>query len=254
MLYKNDTYYFYYRQIFDAIKELLSNQDISKHCTFDFKALYHEGQRIYHEQYNGQWWERVQISIPNEAKVLSIILYSDATTCDHLGKISEHPIYLTLGNIPSYIRNRPDSKVLLGYIPQLKAKSIFQKRSKSFRLAKRTLYQYSLDILTKPLLDYKDTGFDLQMDNGAELWCFPFISAMLGDLPENAALTLTFNSVNCKYPCHKCLVENDELNNITLNNDQIVLRTPENMDDYVNRGIANQYSLHNTKNIFWKYP
>ena len=54
MSYKDDTYHLYHRQIFDAIKELLSNQSISKHCVFDFKALYHEGQRVYHEQYNGQ--------------------------------------------------------------------------------------------------------------------------------------------------------------------------------------------------------
>ena len=46
------------------------------------------------------------------------------------------------------------------------------------------------------------------------------------------------------------LIENDELNNTRLNGDEIVLRTPENMKDYVNRGIANQYSLHNMKNIF----
>ena len=77
---------------------------------------------------------------------------------------------------------------------------------------------------------------------------------MLGDLPENAAVTLTYNSVNCKYPCHKCLIENDELNNTRLNGDEIVLKTPENMKDYVNRGIANQYFLHNMKNIFWKHP
>jgi len=109
---------------------------------------------------------------------------------------------LTLGNIPSWIRNKPNAKVLLGYFSQLKANTISKKKSGGFRLAKCTLYQYSLDILTKPLLDYKDDGFDLQTDNG-ELWCFPFISAMLGNLPESAAITLTFNSVNCKYPCHK---------------------------------------------------
>jgi hypothetical protein len=253
MTYKEETYYLNYRPIFDGIKELLSNKDVFDNCTFEFKLLNHEGQRIYHEQYNCEWWERVQSSLPSGANVLSIILYSDATTCDHLGKTSEHPIYLTLGNIISWRRNKPDAKVLLGYLPQLKAKTISEKRSESFHLAKRAIYQYSLDILTRPLLDYKTDGFDLKTDNGV-LWCFPFISVMLGDLPENAAVTLTYNSVNCNYPCHKCLIANDELNNTILDGHQIVLRTPENMKDYVNRGIANQYSLHNMKNIFWKHP
>ena len=31
------------------------------------------------------------------------------------------------------------------------------------------------------------------------------------------------------------MLENDELNNTRLNGDEIVLRTPENMKDYVNR-------------------
>ena len=255
MTYKEDTYYLNYRPIFDAIKELLSNHDILDNCTFEFKPLYHEGQRIYHEQYNGEWWERVQMSLPKEAKVLSIILYSDATTCDHLGKSSEHPIFITLGNIISWRRNKPDAKVLLGYLSQLKAKTISQKRSKSFQLAKRSLYQYALDILTCPLLNYKDNGFDLQTDNG-ELWCYPFISAQLGDLPESAALTLTSNSVNCKCPCHKCLTEVDNLNNTRLNNDndQLILRTPENMRAAINEDLANQYSIYSMENIFWKHP
>jgi hypothetical protein len=160
---------------------------------------------------------------------------------------------LTLGNISSWRRNKPDAKILLGYLPQLRAKSISQKRSKSYKLAKSTLFQYALDILMRPLLDYKNNGFDLQTGD-RELWCYPFISVMLGDLPENAAVTLTFNSVNCNYPCHTCLIEGDDLNNVELTNDQIILRTPDTMKDFVAQGVAQQYSLHNMENIFWRYP
>ncbi|UZO21896.1 uncharacterized protein OCT59_014278 [Rhizophagus irregularis] len=66
---------------------------------------------------------------------------------------------------------------------------------------------------------------------------------MLGDLPENAAVTLTFNSVNCHHPCHKCLVERKKLNNVELTNDQIILRTPENIRCLVEQNSAQQYSL-----------
>jgi len=253
MTYKEETYYLYYRQIFDAVKELLSNHNIFEHCVFEFTSLNHENQRIYHEQYNGEWWERVQNSIPRQSKVLSIILYSDATTCDHLGKTSEHPIFLTLGNIPSWTRNKPDAKILLGYLPIIKSKDISQKTSKSFQLAKRSLYQYALDILTRPLLKYQNSGFDLKTDNG-ELWCYPFISVMLGDLPENAAVTLTYNSVNCNCPCHICLVDGEKLSNMKLTDDQIILRTPESMSCFIAQGFAQEYSLHNMKNIFWYHP
>ena len=144
MTYKEEPYCLRYRPIFDVIKELLSNKEIFDNCTFKYTPLYHEDQRIYREQYNGEWWERVQNSLPSDAKVLSIILYSDATTCDHLGKTSEHPIYLTLGNIISWRRNKPDAKILLGYLPQLKAKTISEKRTESFYSAKHAIYQYSL--------------------------------------------------------------------------------------------------------------
>ena len=76
MQYNEETYYLHYRQILDAIKELLSNNDIFYHCIFKFTPLNYEGQRIYSEQYNGKWWERTQNTLPDKANILSIILYS----------------------------------------------------------------------------------------------------------------------------------------------------------------------------------
>ena len=49
------------------------------------------------------------------------------------------------------------------------------------------------------------------------------------------------------------LIGGSELNDITLNSSQLILRTPENMRDSVNRGVTNQHSLHNMPNIFWKH-
>ena len=77
---------------------------------------------------------------------------------------------------------------------------------------------------------------------------------MLEDLPENAAVTLTYNSINCNCPCHQCLIEGEKLNNVELNNNQIILRAPESMKDFIEQDVVQQYSLHDMKNIFWKYP
>ena len=252
MQYNEEIYHLHYRQILDAIKELLSNNDIFEHCIFKFTPLHYQGQRVYSEQFNGKWWEKTQNTFPSEANILSIILYSDATTCDQLGKTSEHPVYLTLDNIPSWRRNKPDAKVLLCYLPILKAKTNSEKKSKRFLMAKKALFHHAFDIVMCPLLPYKDKGFDLQTNNG-ELWCFPFISTLLGDLPENATQTLTYSG-NGKYPCHKCLIPNEDLNNLRLSDSQIELRTPEMMKNIVAQGDAHQYSIYNMKNIFWKYP
>jgi len=62
------------------------------------------------------------------------MLYSDATTLDHFGKSSRHPIFVTIGNIPSYLRNKPEAKALVGIIPILEG-SKQQKETKEFRKA-----------------------------------------------------------------------------------------------------------------------
>ncbi|CAG8797546.1 6300_t:CDS:1, partial [Racocetra fulgida] len=69
--------------------------------------------------YDSDWWRNVEQNLPFGAHVMPIILYSDATLCDHLGKTSRHPVFMTLGNIPLNRRNKVDAKILLGYIPNL---------------------------------------------------------------------------------------------------------------------------------------
>ena len=73
---------------------------------------------------------------------------------------------------------------------------------------------------------------------------------MLDDLPKSVAIILIFNSINCKYPYHKYLIEIDKLNNTKLDNDQIILRILKNIAKCINIGITNQYSLYDIKNIF----
>lgn len=161
-------------------------------------------------------------------------------------------MYLTLGNIPNWHHNKPDAKVLLCYLLILKAKTISEKKSRRFLLTKKTLFHKAFDVMMHPLLSYKDRGIDLQTNNG-DIWCFPYISTLLEDLPENATQTLTY-SINSKYPYHKCLISREDLNNLRLSNDEIELRTPTTMKNIVNQRLAYQYSIYDMNNIFWKYP
>ena len=57
------------------------------------------------------------------------MLYSDATNVDTLGKSNLHPIYITIGNIKNWRRNKPDAKQLLGLLPILKSN---EKNSEKF--------------------------------------------------------------------------------------------------------------------------
>lgn len=58
------------------------------------------------------------------------------TTCDHLRKTSEHPIYILLGNIPNWQWNKPYVKVLIGYLPKLKAKDSITRKSQTTKVQK----------------------------------------------------------------------------------------------------------------------
>ncbi|CAB4413656.1 unnamed protein product [Rhizophagus irregularis] len=254
MEYNQKQYILYHRTIYDTIKELLSNEDIFKHCVFDFMPKYltninGENERCYGEQYNSEWWGRAQSSISENSKVLSIILYLDATTCDVLGKTSEHPIYLTLGNIPNWRRSKPDAKALLAYLPRIKETNEFKKR-KDCSMVKHYLFQRLLEVLIEPI---RSGSFDLRTDNGI-IWCYPFLSELLGDMPEHHSLTLTYSSPNCNMPCYTCIILRDEFNNPLIDHSTIQLRTPIIMQNVLNNGDATKYSLHNMKNIFWTLP
>ena len=162
---------------------------------------------------------------------------------------------MTLGNIPNWRRNKPDAKVVIGYLPKIKAKTNSEKKRNSYLLAKRTIYQDSFEIIINTLLDYKDCGMKIITPNGNNLWCFPFIFQIIGDIPEQASITLTYNSINCNCPCSICVVSADDLNNIDLKfEDDICIRTPQNMQKVITDGNAKEFSVHETENIFWKHP
>ncbi|CAG8832910.1 21661_t:CDS:1, partial [Racocetra persica] len=55
-----------------------------------------EGERVFGESYKKNWWLATEKTLPPLNSLLSIILYSDATTFDGLGKTSRHPIFLNL--------------------------------------------------------------------------------------------------------------------------------------------------------------
>lgn len=88
---------------------------------------------------------------------------------------------------------------MLGILPKLKLHHNRKNNKANFIYAKRILYQHCFDIMTEPI--FKSNGLDIKMNNQI-IWAFPFLSEFIGDLLEDAALTLTYNSSRCKRPCH----------------------------------------------------
>ncbi|PKY59062.1 hypothetical protein RhiirA4_301711, partial [Rhizophagus irregularis] len=99
--------------------------------------------------YEGDWWLKTEKTLPPLNHLLSIILYSDVTTFDGLGKTSGHPVFLTLGNLPNWLRNYPESKVLLGFLPKVQDSGI--KTTEAFRSFQREVYHKCFNIMLQPL-------------------------------------------------------------------------------------------------------
>ncbi|RHZ51505.1 hypothetical protein Glove_477g11 [Diversispora epigaea] len=173
----------------------------SKHCILDYKnkEYFSDGETLYSEQYSGNWWKNAEASIRPEVHILSIILYSDATTTDSLGKSSLHPIYISLRNIRTWRRNKKDAKQLLGYLPILSANN--EGQTSRFKRLVRETFHNSLKFLLDPLFD--EDGIDFKINN-KNIWFFPRISTVIGDWPEACTFSLTFKSANSNYPCHFC--------------------------------------------------
>lgn len=245
-------YIFYYRPIIQGIKALLLQSGATEEFALSYqrKTEIRDGLelQVYGEQFESEWWKEMESNIPLDNRLLSIILYADSTTCDQLGKTSEHPIYLSLGNIPNWRRDKPYAKVLLGYLPKLKAKDMPTRNSDTFRQLQRQVFQRCLRILLTPILNKKDMYFNIKQ----QIYAFtPKISVILADMAEAGLFTGTYIPSTSRRPCCNCYVTNEDLNNMTLSN--ITLRTPEKMEEIINAGQSKEYSIHNEKNFFWNF-
>ena len=244
--FQDTDYLFYYQLIIHGIKVLLLQTDINEEFVFKYRK--NNTNRIYGEQFESEWWNVTEKNISVDNQLLSIIIYADSTTCDHLGKTSEHPIYISLGNIPNWQRNKPNSKVLVSYLPKLKAKDNVTKNSESFRKLQRQVFQRCLRILLSPILNQNDMYFVVR----DEVVPFtPKISVIIADLAETATFTTTYLPSTSKRPCCFCLISNEDLNDMTLPN--VDLQTPEKMKEAISANQAKQLSIHTDFNFFWKF-
>ncbi|RHZ80841.1 hypothetical protein Glove_131g45 [Diversispora epigaea] len=258
LTHNNIDYYLFYHPILNCIKNILSISDISQNFTLRFE-------NFKYKQYTENWWKNTEASLPDGSKLLSIILYSDATTTDTLGKSSLHPFYISIGNISTIHvpkidfgflsiistkrRNKSDAKQLLGYLPILKAKDKFEKKSKDFKKLVRLTCHNSMKFLLDPLFAKK--GIDLEVDNET-YWYFPRISTIICDWPEAATFSLVYKSINSNFPCHFCLISKTLLSNTDLSD--ITFRNNENMQEYFYNDAGQDVSLENIPNYFWSLP
>ncbi len=178
------------------------------------------------------------------------MIYIDGTTLDTLGRKSEYPVFLTLGNIPNSRRNLPDAKVLIGFLPHLITRNIKLQNSKKFKQKKRELEYRALKYLLGPLL--KESGIYLAINGNVEHFTI-YLSTILADMLEAQSICCTYKSYRAKCPCYKCLTPGNQLNNMNIRQNSIVLRNHSNMQEAASSRNADQYSIHQHNNFFWNF-
>ena len=204
--------------------------------------------RIFGEPYESNWWLETEKTLPPLNHLLSIILYSDATTFDGLGKTSGHPVFLTLGNLPNWVRNSPEAKVLLGFLPKVQDSGI--KTTDAFRSLQREVYHKYFNIMLQPLLEKPDALY-FGIKGQVKIFA-PRISYFLADMLEADEITATYKSSRCKMPCHTCMVLRNDLNNMNLTLENMPLRTHRNMQEIISTQ-GKDFSIHSVTNSFWKF-
>ncbi|POG78347.1 hypothetical protein GLOIN_2v1836976 [Rhizophagus irregularis DAOM 181602=DAOM 197198] len=219
----------YYRPLFLAIQALLQRPEVANNFV-------HKG---------------IQNKIKDDRGETRIFgkPFEDATTFDGLGKSSGHPVFLILGNIPNRIRNLPEAKILLGFLPKVQNTGI--KTTESFRSLQRDVYHKCFKIMLQPLLEKSEAlYFGI---NGQVITFAALISFFLADMFEADDITATYKGARCKMPCHTCIVLQSDLNNMSLKLENVPHRTHENMKQVINDGQGKEYSVHSVENSFWKF-
>ena len=99
-----------------------------------------------------------------------------------------HPIYISLGNIRTWRRNKEDAKQLLGYLPILSATNKTEGQSSRFKQIVRETFHKSIEFLLDPLFNEEnENDIDFKI-NDKNIWFFPRISTVIGDWPEACTL------------------------------------------------------------------
>ncbi|PKB97526.1 hypothetical protein RhiirA5_432964, partial [Rhizophagus irregularis] len=169
-------------------KHIIDFEDITNNfiLKFEEKRQANTNSQIFSEQYNCNWWQQTETQLKIGSRVLSIILYSDATLCDSLGKTQQHPVFLTLGNIPSWQRNKKNAKVLLGYMPILQSKNQATRNSDNFQKLIRKVTKRCWSILLRPIMKLDELELNIK---NVQITFPPRISVFLADMLEANAIT-----------------------------------------------------------------
>jgi hypothetical protein len=103
-----------------------------------------------------------------------------------------------------------------------------------------------MSILLKSIVEEPELHFVIR---GNIITFIPRISMIISDMLEANKFANVYQPSSSRRPCRKCLVLNDNLNDINLTG--IIPRTPDAMKQAITSGNEQYYSIHPENNAFW---
>ncbi|KAG1731873.1 hypothetical protein EDD22DRAFT_788370 [Suillus occidentalis] len=206
----------FYRDIVECIRSLYSDPDSTDFLIFKLQRHYADEDqtvRLFHDMHTGQWWWDTQKALDRRrpgATIIPVIILSDKTQVTMFRNKTAYPVYLTIGNIPKEIRQKPSrhAHILLAYLPTTRLEHIANKASRRQVIA--NLYHACMSRVLAPLKTAGVDGLVMSSGDGARRQCHPLFACFVGDYPEQLLAT-GVKSMECP----KCDVPTDELGSNT---------------------------------------
>ncbi|KAH9040246.1 hypothetical protein EDB84DRAFT_1647334 [Lactarius hengduanensis] len=174
-------------------RTLYGNPEFARDLVFAPECHYTDHEqtcRVYSEIHTGDWWWAVQTSLEAHqpgATVILVVISSDKTQLTLFRSKAAYPVYLTIGNIPKHIRQKPSrhAQMLIGYIPTTRLEGIGNKSARHCALA--NLFHFCMRFLLAPIASHGKMGVAMMSGDGIWRRCHPVFAMFVGDYPESPA-------------------------------------------------------------------
>jgi len=126
------------------------------------------------------------------ATIIPVIISSDKTQLTLFRDNSAYPIYMTIGNIPKNVCRKPSqlAQILIGFIPTSKLLGLSNKAARCWAVA--NLFHTCMHEVLLPIVAPGKSGVAMMCGNGIWRRCHPLLANYIGDYPEQALVTCTF--------------------------------------------------------------
>ncbi|KAK7017889.1 hypothetical protein VNI00_018532 [Paramarasmius palmivorus] len=255
-----EAFEFYYRDVRECIKTLWADPDFTPYLVFAPERHYRDRLktvRLYHDVHTGDWWWETQEEFEKKhpcATVVPIIISSDKTQVTLFRNKTAYPVYMTIGNLPKFIRRKPSrfAQILIAYLPTTKLNHIKVKASRRRVIA--NIFHTCMSFVLQPLIPAGEKGMNLTSGDGAVRRGFPVYSVFVGDYPEQLLVSCLKNG-----DCPIGVVKREELGELDAEctpRDIVAIRAALDTIDHGYSAFytaCSQVGIKPIQNVFWQH-